>query len=293
VSAAAPASEIRDLDPVIDALRMVKSPAEVAAIREATRIASVAILESMKAARPGLFEYELEALGDYFFKRFNAQGPAYFALVATGTNAAWPHYHQAQARLADGDLVLMDYAPDYQYYTSDVTRMFPVNGTFTPRQRELYGVYLRLYQALLASIRPGQARDGLAAAYLKMRAVLETFSFTDPKIRAAATQLVARYATPGQSYGHFIGMEVHDVSAGPRDGILRPGMALTIEPALTIADERIYIRLEDAIVITETGYDHLSAGLPMDIDAIERVMREPGLADLWKGAPAALERMRR
>ena len=115
-----------------------------------------------KAARPGAHEYELEAEADYVFKKNNAQGIAYFALVATGTNAFWSHYHQAQDTLKAGDLVLMDYAPDYKYYNTDVTRMFPANGTFTARQRELYGVYLALYKALLSSIRPGPAAPGLA-----------------------------------------------------------------------------------------------------------------------------------
>ena len=282
VQAAAPASKIHDLDPIIDGLRVIKSPAELAVIKEATRIASVGILEAMKSARPGMFEYELEAVADYFFKRFNSQGTAYFALVANGTNAAWPHYHQAQSKLVDGDLVLMDYAPDYQYYTSDITRMFPANGRFTARQRELYGIYVKLYQALLSSIGPGPVAPRRAAAYAKMKAILDGFTFADPKIKDAATRFVERYNGAGTSWGHFIGMEVHDVS-GDRDGIMRPGMAFTIEPALTIADERIYIRLEDAIVITETGIEHLSATLPMEIDEIEKVMREPGLADLWKG----------
>ena len=112
VQAAAPKSSIKNLDPIVDALRVIKSPAEVAVIRESTRIASLGILEAMKSAKPGMYEYELEAVADYLFKRHNAQGIAYFALVATGTNAAWPHYHAAQSKLEDGDLVLMDYAPD-------------------------------------------------------------------------------------------------------------------------------------------------------------------------------------
>ena len=125
VQAAAPKSSIKNLDPIVDALRVIKSPAEIDVIRESTRIASLGILEAMKSAKPGMYEYELEAVADYLFKRYNAQGIAYFALVATGTNAAWPHYHAAQSKLEDGDLVLMDYAPDFHYYASDVTRMFP------------------------------------------------------------------------------------------------------------------------------------------------------------------------
>jgi Xaa-Pro aminopeptidase len=168
------------------------------------------------------------------------------------------------------------------YYTTDVTRMFPANGTFSPRQREMYGVYVKLYQALMSSIRPGQASESLATAYQRMTRVLETFTFTDPKIKEAATRFVAGYAKPGRSFGHWLGMEAHDVSAGTFDGVYLPGMMLTIEPALTIPDERIYIRLEDAILITANGYENLSGPLPMEIADIEKVMKEPGLADLWK-----------
>ena len=286
---AATGLEPKNLDPIVDSLRTIKSAAEIAVLREGTRIASVGILEAMKSAKPGMKEYELEAVADYFFKRYNAQGIAYFALVATGTNAAWPHYHQAQATLADGDLVLMDYAPDYNYYSSDITRMFPANGRFTPRQREMYGIYVKLYHAILSSIGPGPVAPRRAEVHKKMTAIMAAFPFTDEKIKAAATRFVAGYERPGNSWGHGIGMEVHDVS-GDRDGVMRPGMAFTIEPALTIPDERIYIRLEDAIVITATGMEHLSAGLPMEIDDIERVMKEPGLADLWKGTLPALEK---
>ena len=281
VQAIAARSEVADLDPVLDTMRMIKSPAEIALIREATRIASLGILEGMKAAEPGMFEYEIEAIADYVFKRHNAMGIGYFALVATGTNAAWPHYHAAQSRLADGDLVLFDYAPDFKYYTSDVTRMFPANGKFSPRQRELYGIYLKLYQALMSSIGPGPVADRLRIAHGKMVGIMESFVFADPKVKEAAAAFVARYATGGRSWGHGVGLEVHDVS-GPFDGVYRPGMVFTIEPALTIRDERTYIRLEDVILITETGYENLSANLPMEIDAIEAVMREPGLTAFWK-----------
>ena len=288
VKAIATRSEVMDLDPILDRLRLVKSPAEIAVIREATRLASLGILEGMKSAKVGMYEYEVEAVADYIFKRHNGMGIGYFALVAAGTNAAWPHYHVAQSKLAEGDLVLFDYAPEYKYYTSDVTRMFPANGKFSPRQREMYGVYVKFYQALMSSIGPGQAADRLKVAHQKMTTILETFTFNDPKVKEAATAFVARYATPRNSYGHWVGLEVHDVSGGQFDGVYKPGMVFSIEPALTIRDERVYIRLEDVIIITDTGYENLSAGLPMEIDEIEKVMAEPGIADLWKGPPAGL-----
>ena len=272
VAAAAGGAAVKDLDPILDAMRMIKSPAEIALLREGTRIADLAIEHAMKAARPGAHEYELEAEADYVFKKNNAQGIAYFALVATGTNSFWSHYHQAQETLKAGDLVLMDYAPDYKYYSTDVTRTFPATGVFTPRQREMYGIYLELYKAILTSIGPGPAAEHLADTYRKMQAIMASFTFTDPAIKAAAERFVAGYAKPRNSFGHMIGMEVHDVSVN-FDGTYVPGMTFTIEPAFTIPDERVYIRLEDPVVITAKGFEHLSKSLPMEIAEIERLMR--------------------
>ncbi len=153
LKAASPQSEIKDLDPILDRLRSIKSPAEIAIIREATRITGLAIIEAMRDARPGMYEYELQADAEYIFKKYGAYGPSYFALIATGPNTFYSHYHKNTAQLQKGDLVQFDYAPDYKNYSSDVTRVFPADGKFTPWQREYYGIYLRLYQALMTSIK--------------------------------------------------------------------------------------------------------------------------------------------
>jgi Xaa-Pro aminopeptidase len=273
---AAPQSAVQDLDPIVDALRVVKSAREIAVIREATRIAGLGIVEAMRHTRPGRHEYELQADAEYVFKTHGAYGASYFALVATGRNTFYSHYHKGTAVLQDGDLVQFDYAPDYKYYQSDVTRVFPANGRFTPRQRELYTIYLRLYQALMTSIRVhATPRDVIAAAVGKMDTVLAGFTFTDPKIKTAAAAFVDRYRTSAaRSLGHAVGMEVHDVGGPP--ATLEPGHVFTIEPALQIPDEHIGIRLEDMILITESGYENLSAFVPIEIDAIERAMREAG-----------------
>jgi Xaa-Pro aminopeptidase len=272
VQAQAPKLEIKDLDPLLDAMRSIKSPRELALVREATRIAGTAMLEAMRAARPGMYEYEIEAIGDYVFKKNNAQFFAYFGLVAAGKNSFWPHYHAAQSQLKVGDLVLFDYAPDYKYYASDVTREFPASGKFTADQRELYGVYVKLYQALMTSIRPNvTARAVILDAVKKMDAILATHPFTKEKYREAAKRFVDTYRNSvGRSLGHPVGMEVHDVQS-PME-ILKPGYVFTIEPALTVPEDRIYIRLEDVIVITETGYENLSAFVPVTIEGVERVM---------------------
>ena len=279
----APGIEIRDLDPIADSLRLIKSPAEIALIREATRISGLGIMEAMRSARPGMYEYELAAIADYVFRKHDAQGVGYYALVATGTNAAWPHYHAGRAKLRDGDLVLLDYAPDYKYYTSDVTRMFPANGRFTPDHKERYTIYLRLYQALMTSIRPGPAASILRDAVKKMDAIMASFTFANPQNKEAAVRFVDGYrrraesSGGGRALGHMVGMEVHDVTVPFEE--LRPGMIFTIEPALTIPEDRVYVRLEDVILITPTGYDNLSAFVPVEVADIEALMAEKGLAE--------------
>lgn len=276
-------AEIRNIDPVIDEMRLIKSAREIARVREATRISGEGIMEAMRSTQPGMFEYEIGAIADYVFKKNNAQGVGYYALVAAGTNAAWPHYHASQTRTEDGQMLLLDYAPDYKYYTSDVTRMFPVNGRFSPAQKELYTVYLRLYQALMTSIRPGKASDILKDAVAKMDAVMASYTFTNPKHKDAATRFVENYRTraaaPGgrSSLGHMVGMEVHDVT--PPFDELKPGMIFTIEPAITIPEDRVYVRLEDVILITPTGYENMSAFVPMEVAEIEKLMAETGFAE--------------
>jgi Xaa-Pro aminopeptidase len=279
--AAAPSSEVKDLDPIIDALRLIKSPREIAIIREATRISGLAIMEAMRDAQPGMYEYELQASADYTFKKLGAYGPSYFALIATGTNTYYTHYHKATTRLNDGDLVQIDYGPDYKYYQGDVTRVFPAGGRFTPRQREHYGIALRLYRALLTSIRPrATAQDIIKDAVVKMDAAMAAFPFTDPRIRAAAAAYVERYRTSrATGLGHHVGMEVHDVRGPNPPATLEPGMVFTIEPALLLEDERLGIRLEDMLLVTETGVENLSAFVPIEVDTIETLMAQKGLSD--------------
>jgi Xaa-Pro aminopeptidase len=281
----APGARFENLDNILDELRMTKSAREIALLRESSRIAGLTMMEAMRSAEPGMYEYEIEAIGDYLFKQHNAQGPAYFGLVAAGRNAAWPHYHAAQSQLKDGDLVLLDYAPDYHYYTSDVTRMFPASGKFSAEQRELYGVYVKLYQAIMTSIRPGPTLPIFADIVRKMDDVMAAYRFTSPKIKDAAERFVSGYRnraagnfgnTP--TLGHMVGMEVHDVEKNFRQ--YEPGMVFTIEPALTIAEDRVYIRLEDMLVITPSGCENLSGFAPIEIDAIEKLMAEPGMAQL-------------
>jgi Xaa-Pro aminopeptidase len=281
-----PQLEVRNLDPVIDAVRFIKSPREIAVIREATRITGLGIMEAMREAAPGRRELELSAAAEYVFRRFGSQGPAYFPLSASGPTTVYSHYHAGTRVLVDGDLVQFDYAPDYKYYVSDVTRVFPANGTFSPSQRELYTIYLQLYRAVMSSIRPRvPVRDLLREAVAKMDKALAAFTFRELKIEQAARRFVDRYRSrldTASSFGHDVGMEVHDVTV-PAETLV-PGRLFTIEPAISIPEDNLAIRLEDVILVTETGYENLSATVPVEIADIERLMREPGLADgrSWK-----------
>jgi Xaa-Pro aminopeptidase len=278
LKSAAAQSEIKDLDPILDELRGTKTPREIAVLREATRIAGLGIIEAMRDARPGMKEYELQADAEYVFKKNGAYGAAYFALIATGENTWYSHYHRDTRSLDAGDLVQFDYAPDYKYYASDVTRVFPANGKFTARQREFYGIYLKLYQALMTSIEVHKLPSEIAKnAVVKMDAILASYPFTDEKIRKAAGDFVDRYRRGPNSLGHNVGMEVHDVRNPTRT--LEPGQVFTIEPAMQIADEHVGIRLEDMILITESGYENLSAFVPVEIADIEKMMGKHGLSD--------------
>ncbi len=270
---AAPKSQIQDLDPLIDTLRAIKSEREIAVIREATHIADLGILRAMHAARPGLYEYQLQAESEYEFKRGGAYGAAYFALIAAGKNTWYTHYHYDTAVLQPGELVQYDYAPDYEYYSSDVTRIFPADGRFTDREREYYTIYLELYRALMTSIRVHETAAAIRLrAVTKMDALVAGYRFTDPAIHAAVLKFVDgfRGSKPGM-LGHAVGMEVHDVY-GPYE-TLEPGMVFTIEPMLRIPEYHIGVRLEDMLLVTADGYENLSSEVPVEAADIEKFMK--------------------
>lgn len=275
-----PQFEIKDLTPITDPLRLIKSPRELALVRKATRLSGLALMEAMRSTEPGIYEHELDGMAKYIYYRNGAQGEAYYSLIASGRNAWHPHYNAGKRLMEDGDFLLMDFAPDVGYYMSDVTRMMPVNGTFSPEQRELYAFYLGCYKAVLAAIRPGvTAQAVLQDAVKEMQSLLGASTFSKPAYDAAAKALVERYLTssknPRATLGHWVGMATHD--DGPYDGPLRAGMVFTIEPALTVPEEKIYVRLEDLIIITPTGKEIVSDFVPMEIDAIEALMKEEGM----------------
>src|SRR5262249_32125219 len=260
-----PQIEVKDLSPTLDQLRLIKSPREIALIRKATRLSGLALMEAMRSTQPGIQEYELDGMAKYVYYRNGAQGESYYSLIASGRNAYYPHYNAGKRRMEDGDFLLMDFAPDVGYYQADVTRMMPVNGKFSQWQRELYGFYLGCYQAILKAIRPGVTAQVIKQEAVKeMERLLAASKFSKPIYEKAAQQFVTSYAAstknPRTSLGHWVGMATHDV--GQDAGPLRAGMVFTIEPALVVPEEKIYVRLEDMILITDTKAEILSDFVP-------------------------------
>ncbi len=284
LAARVPGLALKDLSPILNTMREIKSPAEIALITRATTVGGAAILESMRSTVPGLAEYELDALAQFIFVRHGAQGEAYRAIVASGPAAMNAHHRAGEKIMASGELVLMDYCPDLGYYRCDVTRQWPVNGTFSPDQRDLYHFYLGVYEAVLYGIKPGLTSQQILQTVLpKMDAILAAARFSKPLYAEAAKRFVERYRASAEragGLGHAVGMATHDFGGGT--GLMRPGMVFTIEPALTIPEEHIYIRLEDMIVITEDRATILSDFVPRSIAAVEKAMVGPGLLQQYR-----------
>ena len=275
-----PQFEVKNLSPILDDVRLIKSPAEQDLIRRATVISGQAMMECMRSMKPGLFEYEIAALAKFVFLRNGAQGDAYHAIAASGPNMIHPHYNANFRRMEDGDLFILDYAPDYRYYMSDLTRTWPVNGKFNDWQRELYGFYVKCYQAILKAIRPHErASVILKEAVAEMKEALAETEFSKDIYEKAAKSFIGRFTRAssyaGSRLGHWVGLSTHDV--GRDSGPLRPGMVFTIEPALRVPEENIYIRCEDLIIIHQDRAEIVSDFLPLEIDDVEKLMKEEGL----------------
>ena len=179
-------ADVRDLTPILDELRSVKSPREIDLIRRASQIAALGLIEAMKATEPGVFEYHLDAAARYVFLANGARLDGYRSITAAGmANIVNVHYYRNTSELKAGDLVLMDYAPDFRYYTSDIGRMWPVNGTFTPEQRALLGIILEYRNAIISRIQPGvSSQQVMEEARAAMEPVFARWTFSQARARA-------------------------------------------------------------------------------------------------------------
>ncbi|MEZ5965246.1 MAG: Xaa-Pro peptidase family protein [Planctomycetota bacterium] len=252
-------AEVKDITPHAYKLRRVKMPEELDALRRAATAGALAMCEAMRSTRPGLQESDLEAVLDLVHRRHGAQGPAYQAIVGAGRNSLILHYTANRDRLDAEQILLIDYAPEVDHYVSDITRTWPIGGKFTERQADLYDAVLAAQEAGIAAAKPG---NGMADVERACRDEIRRRGFAD---------LVRHGAC------HLVGMEVHD--PGFVRGPLEPGTVFTIEPGLYDPESGIGVRIEDVVVITETGCDVLSAAAPKARDAIEAMIAERGLLD--------------
>lgn len=272
-----PAMVTADLTPTLDAMREVKDPIEIDLLRRAGHLTAAGILAAMQSTAPGRMEYQLAAVASFAFLAGGARGDGYRGIIGGGTNAWHGHYGRQHAPLQAGDLVLMDYAADYAYYTSDIGRVWPVTGTYTNAQRTLYGFIVQYHRELLARIGPGESTSEITDAVAQvMSKVIDETRWAEPSHEAAARGAL-------EFRGHFshpVGMAVHDVG-DYRTRPLAEGAVFSLDPMLWIPEERGYIRCEDTLVITSDGYENLTGFAPLDCDEIEAAMAVPGILDQW------------
>jgi Xaa-Pro aminopeptidase len=285
-SGAHPPGEFLDLDHFLHELRLFKSAEELRVMQRAGTISAAAHVRAMRACRPGMYEYQLEAELLHEFMRSGARSPAYTSIVGGGANGCIMHYVDNNAVLRDGDLVLIDAGCEYEHYAADVTRTFPVNGRFSAAQRALYEVVLEAQLAAIREVKPGlpwnQPHD------VTVRVITEglrDLGLLDGEAHELI-ELEAYRAFYMHRAGHWLGLDVHDVGDYKVAGewrVLEPGMVLTVEPGIYIAPDNhavakkwrgIGIRIEDDVVVTKNARQVLTADAPKTVADIERLMAE-------------------
>jgi Xaa-Pro aminopeptidase len=265
-------------------MRLVKDAAEIDLMRRAAAISAQAHRRAMQAARPGATEYEIEAEILHEFRRQGSQSPAYTSIVAGGANACVLHYVRNDAPLMNGDLLLIDAGCELGGYASDITRTFPVNGSFSAPQRAVYEMVLEAQAAAIAVIKPGARWNEPHDAAVKVIAA----GLIDLKLLSGSLDEVLEKETYRQFYmhrtGHWLGLDVHDVGDYKRDGAwraLEPGMVLTVEPGCYIRPgpgvppefSNIGVRIEDDALVTRAGCDIITEAAPKTVAAVEGLMQ--------------------
>jgi len=275
-----------DPSPILSELRLIKNETELERIQLATEITVAGHVAAMKAVRPGLYEYQLESLVESTFRMNGAGGAAFPTIVASGGNATTLHYTINDCEIEDGNLVLLDAGAEYGRYAGDVTRTFPANGTFTEAQREIYQHVLDAHHAIIDGIRPGVSID---APHQQSIELLTEAMLSLGLLKGKAEKLIEKEKYR-QFYmyriGHMLGLDVHDVNCVRKANgdykTFQPGMVITIEPGLYVAEGTkgvpskylgIGVRIEDDILVTESGNKNLTSGVPKEIDDVESLVR--------------------
>ena len=263
---AAPEVTVKDIRSEIAALRLIKSPTELALLRQAIDLSLDAQLEAMKMMRPGLWEYQVAAKMVEVHGMGGSEAEAYAPIVGAGPNSTALHYDKLDRKIEDGDIVVMDVGAQYSGYAADITRTIPANGKFTARQREIYEVVLGAQEAAIHALKPGMdmCRKGDKSIY-KI-----AYDYINTHGKDQHGKPLGQYFIHGLSHG--IGLNVHD----PGD-LCKPfvaGLVITIEPGIYIPEENLGVRIEDDALITDAGYELLSARLPRSPDEIEKIMAD-------------------
>lgn len=271
-----PAHTVYRASPILKKLRSLKGQPEVETLSRAINITDKAFNRVMKAMKPGMMEYEIEAEISYEFLRNGASGHAYYPIIAGGGNACILHYNDNDRQLKDGDLILMDFGAEYANYAADLTRVVPVNGRFTARQKQVYNAVLRVHRAATKLLVPGNSIElvnkevgrliegELVDLGLLSRADIDKQTAKEREERP----LYKKYFPHGNS--HHLGLDVHDLML--RYDTFQPGVVLTNEPGIYIPEEGIGIRIENDILVTASGNIDLMAHIPIEADEIEEIM---------------------
>ena len=261
-----PHTQFRGIAERIGVLRQIKSPGELELLTRAIELSVDAQLEAMKMLRPGLYEFQVAAQMEYVHKNGGCEREAYAPIVGTGFNSTILHYSGLRDPIRDGDVVVLDVAGQYSGYSADITRTLPANGKFTPRQREIYEIVLGAQNAALAALRPGMTLGHSGPNSLYRIA----YGYINSHGKDTHGQSLGRYFI--SDLGHHIGLLVQD--AGDRYRPLEPGMVVTVEPGIYLPEENLGVRIEDDVLITESGYKLLTARLPRTMEEIEKIMAE-------------------
>jgi Xaa-Pro aminopeptidase len=250
----------------IDALREVKSRAEIAMLTRSAEVSVAAQSRAFRLATEGRFEYQIAADMNKSWQDTGCEGPAYAPIVASGPNAIVLHYSANRRRMGAGDLVVIDAAAECSYYAADITRTVPVGGRFSPRQREIYDVVLGAQQAAIAAVKPGMV---IGRKETKGSLMQIAYEYINTHGKDAKGQPLGGYVLHGLS--HHIGIDVHD----PGDIMepLKPGMVISVEPGVYIRDENIGVRIEDMVLVTQNGHRVLTEGLPKEANKVEELVR--------------------
>ncbi|WP_038028660.1 aminopeptidase P family protein [Thermonema rossianum] len=267
-----PLHSYRRLAPIMRDLRAIKSDIEIALIQKACKITEAGFRRVLQFVKPGVKEYEIEAEYAHEFLRRGSRGFAYTPIIASGANACVLHYIDNDQVCQDGDLLLMDVGAEYANYASDMTRTIPVNGRFTPRQRQVYDAVLRVMRGAMDMLRPGNTLDEYHAAVgeLMTKELVDLGLLTMDEVKNQNPDWPAykKYFMHGTS--HHLGLDVHDV--GDKYRKFEPGMVFTCEPGIYIREEGLGIRLENDVVITGNGLLDLMADIPIEAEEIEELM---------------------